>query len=347
MRGRLGLTPLALLALACGMTVGAYSQPLVPSPYHAPRLTTWRELQQKLGNGDYQPPPPPERHDPQCELPEAPPDSLMVQLSALQGAALSTATIGSQDVETSTAQVKVAAGRQPLYLVISSATPVIWRFSGAVDRVRRLILSSETGVPGRDYDPMPLVGEIGVPEERVFTVRRRGCLHAFDGRDAKEAALAAEFVHHQSGRAVEIQTAAPRVSSFSIPTGPVEATESPVSVRHILGLERPDEALRYELANSWPDGVTAIRADRVVASRAVEPYRILPGAAGLQQLVKDGTLAQLSSAEFAVRRGFHFPAGIAHGVNADFLLGAKFGSNPACRFERDGVRDVQAGVTCD
>lgn len=318
------------------------------SPYHTPHLTTWRELQEKLGNhgykpGDYKP----SRPDDRCELPEAPRDSLMVLLSAQDGAGLPTVTLGAQAAETSTAEVKVEPGRQPLYLVITSTHPVIWRFTGAVARVRRLILAGATGLPGKDYDPTPLVGETGVPEDRVFTVRRRTCLPGFDDGHY-DAAAAADFVAHQSGRKVEVQVARRLVSGFAIPSGSAIQAPGPYpSVRHILGFEKPDESLQYEINRRWPDGVVTILADRVVSPGHVEPYRVLPGSAGLQQLARTGTLTQLGADEFAVRRAFDFPAGITVGVQTRFLLDRKYGTSASCRFARNNQTGAYDSVVCD
>ena len=57
--------------------------------------------------------------------------------------ALSSVTIGSQDVATRTGTIVVERGREPLYLVVGSFLPTIWRFSGAVERVERLLIPLE------------------------------------------------------------------------------------------------------------------------------------------------------------------------------------------------------------
>jgi hypothetical protein len=281
-------------------------------------------------------------------LPEAPRDVQMVQLSTLQGAGLSTAVLGSQDVETSTTEVQIAPGTQPLYLVLSSTQPVIWRITGAVGRVERLVLSSETGQPGKDYDPMPLTGETGVPEDRVFTVRRVGCLGGFDPHQGEKAQEAADFVEHQSGRRVELQQGASWAARFLVPSAQLEKIQIPwLSIlHHLFGLDTPEQALQFQLMARWPQGVIPIPAGRVVSTRSVEPYEVMPGAAGLQQLVRNGTLTQLGADEFAVHRAFHFPAGI-HGNMTRFLLDRKYGTSAACHLQRDNRLNEWNAVVCD
>ena len=52
------------------------------------------------------------------------------------------ATLGSQDIPTEAGNVIIENGDGPLYIVIVATRPVIWRITGAVGRIERLILSS-------------------------------------------------------------------------------------------------------------------------------------------------------------------------------------------------------------
>ena len=81
-----------------------------------------------------------------CEMPAASDKAKVVLLSSYETEALSSVTLGSQDNVVHAGRVVVEPGSEPLYLVIASYSPTIWQFSGAVERVERLVMtSSRTG----------------------------------------------------------------------------------------------------------------------------------------------------------------------------------------------------------
>jgi hypothetical protein len=97
-----------------------------------------------------------------CEMPR-PSEGARVVLLRASAEALSTVTIGSQDVATKTGAIVVEAGEQPLYLIVATLAPTIWRVSGAVGRIERLVMAAfmmgqNRAVPGQ----VPLIGETGL-----------------------------------------------------------------------------------------------------------------------------------------------------------------------------------------
>ena len=51
-------------------------------------------------------------------------------------------TLGSQDKIVNAGRVVVEAGSEPLDVVIATHSPTIWQFTGAVERIERLVMSS-------------------------------------------------------------------------------------------------------------------------------------------------------------------------------------------------------------
>ncbi len=74
-----------------------------------------------------------------CVMPKASDAAQVVVLSAHRGEALSRVALGSQDVMTGTGEIRIEPGAAPLYIVVIADEPTIWRVTGAVDRVERMI----------------------------------------------------------------------------------------------------------------------------------------------------------------------------------------------------------------
>jgi hypothetical protein len=77
-----------------------------------------------------------------CEMPAASEKARVVLLSSYETEALSSVTMGSQDNVVHAGRVVVEPGDDPLYVVIASYSPTIWQFSGAVQRIERLVMTS-------------------------------------------------------------------------------------------------------------------------------------------------------------------------------------------------------------
>ena len=103
-----------------------------------------------------------------CAMPAPSEKARIVLLSAYETDALSSATLGSQDVVVHAGRVVVERGREPLYLVIPTYNATIWQISGAVERIERVVMTSSIAAPktGNALQP-PLVGATGIAPERV------------------------------------------------------------------------------------------------------------------------------------------------------------------------------------
>jgi hypothetical protein len=93
----------------------------------------------KPGPADYEPASEKPRAD--CAYPGYPEGAQVVLLSAERGLAISSASLGGQDVSTTAILVVVEPGDTPLYVIATSSTAVLGRFSGATERTRRLVLA--------------------------------------------------------------------------------------------------------------------------------------------------------------------------------------------------------------
>ena len=78
-----------------------------------------------------------------CGFPKAQSDAKLVLLSAARGRALSSVSLGDDTVSVSVANAWIEPGSEPLYVVIASARPMIWQFSGAVDRLQSVVVTAQ------------------------------------------------------------------------------------------------------------------------------------------------------------------------------------------------------------
>jgi Ca2+-binding EF-hand superfamily protein len=239
-----------------------------------------------------------------CEMPKASAGAQIILLSAEEGQGVSSVALGSQDVGVDTAVVHVAAGDTPLYVVITSFHPVIWRFTGATARIEHAVLDStkhdHSGIPTDGPGP---VGATGLPASRVSFPARKGCLPS-------AVAAAAITVNWALGRSPGITKSHDAVSSFELPSGAIQ--ETPDHYIH--------DSLESEVRLYHPDGVVTIDPATVVASRPVQRYTVLPDQAGLQQLVRQGALTQNSKGQFLIHRKIRFPSELYGAHAVQFLL---------------------------
>ena len=273
-----------------------------------------------------------------CEMPKASESAKVVVLSAYQADALSNVTIGSQDVGTGTGVVNVEAGSEPLYVVMVTFRPVIWRFTGAVQRIERVVLAGHnTRGNGASKDEVPLTGLTGISKDRVTFLQKYTCLGYFTETPSTQAAGVAARVRRDTGKEPVTIGANYGVSEFEVPSGKFRG-ERDRNSRPTLVIRKPagtlvieGEAnivveagrmnnLRSDILRFYPGGIFEIDPATVVSSRPAELYDVLPNQAGLLQLVQAGSLRQNRSGEFLIAKKIRFPAELHGAHSARFLL---------------------------
>jgi Ca2+-binding EF-hand superfamily protein len=296
---------------------------------------------------------------PACNLPRASEAAEVMLISGYEGDALSTATIGSQDVVTRTAAIHVAPGRQPLYLVLATHTPTIWRFTGAVDRLERVVLSSNRAAAPQ---AAPLVGAVGLPADRVTFVAHVNCLRYFSEIPSGQAAVAAAVVRAETGKEPGVVASRRTISLVDLPSGTFRSTEAPSSeaiIREWAGSPRPDApdgtaaiaAVRRDFDRFYSGGLVRIDPAQTVSSLPAASYEVLPAEAGLMQLLMRGALGTNGSREFLIRERIRFPAGLhgAHSVRFLLLRGVPLPEGSAghsCVISEETGATINVGPRC-
>jgi Ca2+-binding EF-hand superfamily protein len=184
-----------------------------------------------------------EKTQAECVIPKASDAARVAVLSAHRAEALSRVALGSQDVVTRTGEITIEEGPEPLYIVVISQEPTIWRVTGAVERVERLVAATLTtadanmrlGVAGNvitlgegpkapsKADTMPLVGVTGLPADRVTFVMRTTCLKAFTETKSTDAAYSIALVRRHAGKDPAMAAGRYNVGAFLLPSGAIRS----------------------------------------------------------------------------------------------------------------------------
>lgn len=260
-----------------------------------------------------------------CAMPKASENAKVIVLGAYETESLSTVAIGSQDKVTHAGNIVVEPGGEPLYVVAATYASVVWRFSGALDRVERVVLGRQSGATG-------------LSPERVTILSRQDCLPYFSEAPSLQSAKTTAFVTRAAGKAPDGIFGRYEPSTFSVPSGQIHAISANGGPR-ILVIQKSAGSLRVEtdrggvivqtpstrnleseLRRFSPGGVVEIDPGTIVVSLPVSRYEVLPQQAGLIQLMQTGALSQNRLGEFLIHKKIRFPAGLAGAHSVKFLL---------------------------
>lgn len=267
-----------------------------------------------------------------CDVVAPTPGALIHVVTGYEGNALANVSIGGQDRVTETAELVIEPGDKPLYIVVASYELVIWRVTGAVDRVERIVVQSAVG-----SSDIRSGAVAGLPAEKVTFVAAGACLAGGWEKTANKDAAAA--MRKRFGRDVAGVVADYTIASVSLPSGkggdgPRGEVDIVVSggKRYILTedgmVEEPtpkvgeeDGAIARELNRFHPGGVVKIDPKTVVSAYPVEPYVVLPQQAGLAQLMEQGLIKRQGNAFLVLQPIPRFPAGLHGAHSVSFVLG--------------------------
>lgn len=273
-----------------------------------------------------------------CAMPAPSPNARVVLFSSYKTESLSSVTIGSQDVVVFAGRIVIERGTEPLYIVVPTFSPVIWQFSGAVDRVERLVLSSVESLPGKtrsDANRPVLAGATGLPQDKVSFPAKAGCLNYFSEAPSSQSISTVAALREAIGQEPFKIATAYSMRGVSLPSGAIESLDTQ---RNKLIIEKGSGTLRIEgdasniivragpsrardeLYRFNPGGLAEIDPKSVVSSLPAEAYEVFPEEAGLVQLLESGALTQNRAGEYIVQKKTRFPAGLAGAHSVKFLV---------------------------
>ncbi len=250
----------------------------------------------------------PAPHEPaSCYAPPPAAKDTLIFLGGYEGSATSSVTVVGQDGETNAARLIIEEGDSPLYIMAASFEPMVWQIEGAADRVAQFV----TG-PAR-ISEFAGVGVTGLEAGKI-TFLASDCLRYFYKLKSKSGLTARKTWSGIAGRAPELMHGRYTISSISLPSGETVSREESFEVRDI--------ETRYTAFDFKADGVAKIDPEAVIAPKPVELYDILPGRAGIEQLLGTGHLVKEEKGLRIVKPIKRFPARLTGAQSVKFILPA-------------------------
>jgi hypothetical protein len=255
-----------------------------------------------------------------CRFPSPTSAARIVRLGAREGGQLSSVALGGQDQPTYSVSVEIEPGPEPLYVVATSEYPVVWRLSGATERIEAFVASSRA----RDSRYMwPAVGVTGLDRSR-FRAVPHPCFGDFDERNMGAylaASEAARLVRRRLGRSIDIAYGAYQPQGVRLPAAqPFKlATEIPAELRDLRDKTAQGEWTDFLVHHRG--GIATIEPRRIVTPARPERYQVYSYGAGLAQLLEVGAITPVTgNSDLLVLRPIRFPAGLYGGHSATFRL---------------------------
>jgi hypothetical protein len=182
---------------------------------------------------------------------------------------------------------------------------MIWDIVGASARVAGVVAHSEATLDnttegsgqqraaalntvGPQHGGKPLVGVIGVSPDRIRFTAHKGCLVPVSETTMKDGS-AQEMAALLLGRAADEIGGEQSAATFHAP--PVmHFGDAPGRNAIKLPKGGPGEVLWREIEEEYPAGIAHIDVNSVISAHQVKRYSVLPGRAGIAELVDAGAL---------------------------------------------------------
>jgi hypothetical protein len=253
---------------------------------------------------------------PACSIPAANLDEELIVVT-VEDKPLQTSSVALGDpknIETGVVDLDVMRGHKPLFVVLSSRHPVIWRFNGDTDAVARVIAL------GSMNNGADIVGVAGIPKDRVVFTEPDKDIYAQGAMllgmpqpsmcDWVSKACNPDnyFFRYPSSAFNRSAVLKPKIKMTGTNIGVIEPlAQAPGFKPAPAGTVPPayfDQPRRVDLKSNDPESpvkirnllpdqmhkVILLRPEDVVAPRPVQSYAILPGDAGIRQLIDKGVL---------------------------------------------------------
>jgi hypothetical protein len=268
---------------------------------------------------------------------QLPKGAKLMVIGALYGASLPTVSIAGQDGATYSATIEVEAGAEPINIVVVSSTAIIWQFKGHTERIAMAVATSTNRRP---MDGKVAAGITGLPKDRVTFLDNPACIGRFYGGAPSSVLRTKAIVERLAGQPVDAISVTHKVESVAIPSmkreqirgrgmtfsmqgndGEVvtdrdKAIQVDQASEPMSGLELvKDELLRFN-----PGGIDVIGVADVISSVKPEKYEIMPGLAGILQLVEKGDIEVLERGSYRIVRSTRLPAGLERAHFVQFYL---------------------------
>jgi hypothetical protein len=238
-----------------------------------------------------------------CSAPAPAKDDKIVLISADGGGSLSSLGVdGGRLGDMTVVRVNIEKGEGKIYLVVASHGYNLWQLTGDTSRVKRLLLYARgskmmTGVAGLPAERVSYLKRADADDEEIGGVFE--CLPTFHrsyvigstGKVAERIEKQADAAFTRIlGRKPDARGAFAQPSRIDIAAdGTATAAAMPEEQPAPEGF---DPATWKDFVTINPGGVVMLKKEDVVTELTLEPRDLMPGLAGVAQLVKSGHLSR-------------------------------------------------------
>lgn len=268
-----------------------------------------------------------------CGWPAPQRNDTILLVGVYSGQQLSTVSVAGQDRPTELIDVEISPGTGRLYVIATSAHGMVWRVSGATERVSTFVAHSSTQ---GDTD-QPAAGVVGLAANKAYVLPRGDCWKGQTGVTPSSANAGAEAVFNALGRppAEVIETG--DAGRLLLPEGIWSNAPRPPD----SAPEGFDQALWRDAVGYWPGGLATPRARSIVSRERAEPYMVLPAGFGVAQLVGQGLIVVVGSGDLRIVEPIpRYPAGLNGGHSVRFRLAPGISEPPGYSGHSSVVDDL-------
>jgi len=213
-----------------------------------------------------------------CPVPRPSQNQKLVILGFYEGTAVTNFSVAGLAAETTTGAIRLEPGPSNLFLAITTERPVIFRFSGHVERLARVVILNHSAGGVTGIDPGKVSFGIGS-----------------DCEISDDVKFAMKFGHVKTifGRDPDASGGAQALNEWVIDQSLV-GTESETSDQ---GFDNNLTQLEEKFESMYPGGFVKIDPSDLISSQTAERYEILPNTAGAVQLERAGKIVRATRQE--------------------------------------------------
>lgn len=283
-----------------------------------------------------------------CKIPQAPTGAKVIAYGTYGGLSLSNVSVAGKDKITRVANVNIEEGKEKLFLFFSSYKALIWNFTGAIERIEHVVFNAPNFYNPKGIQPIEVgASGLGKLKKGQITFMPSGeCFNGFSlGREINKTKATLKIKAITGAKNINMLYDG-KVGTVNFPSGKNEVTEAKFLGEGTRGLivdsgskisvimnrsdgtqepvnvvdEKGQLPLYGEIALDFPAGITKLDVNSVIAAGKPVAYDLLPGVAGLSQLILRGDIEQLGKRRhFAINKKIDFPPALSK-YRGRFLL---------------------------
>lgn len=250
--------------------------------------------------------------EPGCKVARRPSDNeIVLAYGAYEGARLAPYSLAGGD-RTDSASVRIEPGREKIYLVLTSYSPMVWKIDGDVGRIAHVVATS-TRRSVNSGEGIGGTGIIGIPLEMTSFLSKWDCVPTFYDVSQADSITAKGRIAMILGRPPDIMGGKYKVTDVGLPS--MEILSQEPRRGHMAGLP-------FFMSPMYVDQIQNL--DVVTAGGAVA-YGVLPQEAGLEQLMMEGKITPMGTSggtqAYRIEKPIsNFPSGLSGAHRVTFVL---------------------------